>query len=374
MPEVLEKNPLASRAAEALEGLVFYFVGGIVRDALLGKPCLDVDIVLVPATSDPLRELKSAIGKLAKTLSVKPTRSQFLTGKFVLDRGEIDIALARKEEYPEPGSLPVVTPATSLEEDLKRRDFTANAIAMTPSGGLIDPLGGAMDVGDRILRVIHRGSFKDDPTRAIRAIRYKHQLEFSYSGDIEEEFALARRYLAGVSFERIKHELMRSSGRPERAYVWLEIMERNLLGNRIPDRKALLALSERATASPESWVLFYGLVSESAPSGLTRIERKILDTILRNTSKEFKSIGDAHEALRTAPDEALLALGVLNPLVEDYRQKRHLAKPLTGPEEMKAMGFSGKNLGRAILALEKSRLEGKIKTRADEREFLINLP
>lgn len=373
MPEVLEKNPLASRAAEALEGLEFYFVGGIVRDALLGKPCLDVDIVLVPATSDPLRELKSAIGRLAKTLSVKPTRSQFLTGKFVLDRGEIDIALARKEEYPEPGSLPVVTPATSLEEDLKRRDFTANAIAMTPSGGLIDPLGGARDVGDRILRVIHRGSFKDDPTRAIRAIRYKHQLEFSYSGDIEEEFALARRYLATVSFERIKHELMRSSVRPERADVWLEMVKKNLVGEHVPDRGALLTLSERTELSPDSWVMFYGLVSGSIPSGLTRPERRILACILPNAGREFGGLGEAHEALRTAPEEALLVMGVLNPLVEDYRRKRPLARPLTGLEEMKAMGFSGKNLGRAILALEKERVEARVKTREEEAGFLRGL-
>ncbi len=373
MLEALENNPLATRAVEALAGLEVYFVGGIVRDALLGIPCLDVDLVLVPETPDPRRELKDAIARLAKAFAVKATRSQFLTGKIVLDNGEIDIALARKEDYPEPGSLPVVSPATSLEEDLKRRDFTANAIAVSITGELFDPLGGIRDTRERLLRVIYRGSFRDDPTRALRAIRYRHQLGFSYSPETKEEFALAREHLPAVSFERVKHELSRSSERPERAKIWLEMVEKGLVGERTAERGVLQKLSERAGLSPDSWVMFYGMVSGNVPPGLTRAERKILACIMLNAGREFKGLGEAHEALRTAPEEALIALGVLNPLIEDYRRKRPTAKPLTSTEEMKAMGFSGKNLGRAILALEKARLEGKPKTREDETGFLKGL-
>lgn len=373
MLKALADNPLVPRAAEALSGFEAYLVGGFVRDALLGRPCLDVDLVLVPRGRDPIQDLKKAIASLSEAFGVKPTRSQFLTGKLVLEQGEIDIALARKEEYHEPGSLPVVRPTQSLEEDLRRRDFTANAIAMSLSGEIVDPLGGTSDVRARVLRVIYRGSFRDDPTRAIRAIRYRHQLGFSYSDETEEEFALARRYIARVSFERIKHELARSSERPERASIWLEMAERSLVGERVPNREAFFLLSERAKLGPDSWVLFYGLVSESIPSGLTRAERKTLSWIIRNAGREFAGLGEAHEALRTAPEEALLALGALNPLVEDYRRRRCGAKPLTSTEEMVAMGFSGKELGRAILALEKERIEARIKTRAEEREFLEKL-
>jgi len=373
MLDVLEKNPLASRAAKALKGLEFYVVGGFVRDALLRIPCLDIDLVLVPGTRNPCGELRDAMARLAKACGVKATRSQFYTGKITVGQGEIDIALARKEDYPEPGSLPVVRPATSIAEDLKRRDFTANAIAMTMKGELVDPLGGARDVKARLLRVIHRGSFRDDPTRALRAIRYGHQLGFSYSDDIEEEFTLARKYMPRVSFERIKHELARSSERPERADIWLEMAERGLVGERMPDRGVLQKLSERAGFSPDSWAIFYGLVSCNIPPGLSRAERKILSCIRGNAGREFRSLGEAHEALRTAPEEALLAIGVLNPLVEDYRRKRPLAKPLTSAEAMKAMGFSGKDLGRAILALEKERIEARIKTRKEEAGFLRSL-
>ncbi|MGB9590309.1 MAG: hypothetical protein ACPL68_05425, partial [Candidatus Hydrothermia bacterium] len=275
--------------------------------------------------------------------------------------------------YPEPGSLPVVRPANSLEEDLHRRDFTANAVAMSARGELIDPLGGIRDIGERILRVIYRGSLRDDPTRALRAIRYKHQLGFSYSPETEEEFALARRHMAAVSFERIKHELSRSSERPERASIWAEMVENGLVGERVPNRGVLEKLSESVELSRESWVMFYGLVSGSIPSGLTRAERKILVAILRNADRKFRGLGEAHEALRTAPEEALIAIGVLNPLIDDYRRKKHLARPLINTEEMKAMGFTGANLGRAILALERARLNGRIKTRAEEYEFLRGL-
>lgn len=373
MLKALRENPIARRAAEALRGFDVYFVGGFVRDALLGKSCLDIDLVLVPWGSDPGRELRDAIFTLAGAFGVKPKRSQFLTGKLVLEEGEIDIALARKEEYPEPGSLPIVRPARSLEEDLRRRDFTANAIAMSLGGELVDPLRGAEDVKARVLRVIHRGSFRDDPTRALRAIRYRHQLGFSYSEETEKEFALAKKFMARVSFERIKHELARSSARPERARIWLEMAERNLVGERMPEREALFALSERARLSPDSWVLFYALVSESIPAGLTRAERKLLSCIIRNARREFSGLAEAHEELRAAPEEALIALGALNPLLEDYRKRRPSSRPLTSAEEMKAMGFSGEKLGKAILALEKERIEERIKTPAEEREFLKNL-
>ncbi|MGB9590310.1 MAG: hypothetical protein ACPL68_05430, partial [Candidatus Hydrothermia bacterium] len=95
MLKALENNPIAMRALDALVGSEVYLVGGIVRDALLGRPCLDVDLVLVPGTSEPDRELRNAMNRLARALGIRPTRSQFLTGKFLLDEGEIDIALAR---------------------------------------------------------------------------------------------------------------------------------------------------------------------------------------------------------------------------------------------------------------------------------------
>lgn len=373
MLESLENNPLAMRAAEALTGLEVYFVGGLVRDAMLGRPCLDVDLVLVPRTRDPRRELRNATARLENAFGVRAKRSHFLTGKIVLDQGEIDIALARVEEYSEPGSLPLVSPATSIGEDLRRRDFTANAVAITLWGEIVDPLGGVGDIKDRVLRVIYRGSFRDDPTRAFRAIRYRHQLGFSYSPETEEEFALAAKHLAAVSFERVRHELARSSERPERAGIWLEVVERGLVGDRMPDREALERLSERAWLGPYSWVMFYGLVSERIPTGIMRAERKILSCIKANAGRRFVSLGQAHEVLRNAPEEALLAIGVLNPIVEDYRRKRPMARPLTSTEEIRAMGFSGKNLGMAILSLERERIEARVKTADEEVGFLKGL-
>ncbi|MEO0180219.1 MAG: hypothetical protein ABIM74_04895 [candidate division WOR-3 bacterium] len=368
----IEDNPLVRALSEALSGLDVYLVGGVVRDALLGKPCLDVDAVLVPK-ADPPGEFKRALSLLEKRFGIRGIKSQFFTGKFSLGEGEVDLALARTEEYPEPGSLPAVRPAFSLEEDLRRRDFTVNAIALSMSGQMIDPLGGEDDLRARVLRVIYRGSFKDDPTRALRAIRYRYQLGFSYARETEEEFALARKHMASVSFERIKHELERSSERPERMKIWPEMVQRGLLRGKIPSIGVLEALSERVGFTADSWVMFYGLISEDIPVGLTRKERGILSHIIANKLKEFSCLSEAHEALRKAPDEAILVLGVLNPLLEDYRKMRPVAKPLIKAEEMEEMGFVGAKLGRAILELEKARLEGKLKTRAEEADFLRGL-
>src|SRR6185295_11039543 len=90
------------------------------------------------------------------------------------------------ETYPEPGALPQVAPATGVEADLARRDFTVNAIAVAVGGEeVVDPHGGIADVGALLLRVLHPGSFADDPTRAIRAARYAARLGFQLESETE---------------------------------------------------------------------------------------------------------------------------------------------------------------------------------------------
>src|SRR5690606_25329122 len=106
---------------------------------------------------------------------------RFGTAKVVLEGHEVDLAGARRETYPEPGALPVVEPADSIEQDLARRDFTINAMALSLDDPAepIDPHGGAADLDAGLLRVLHPGSFADDPTRALRAARYAARFGFA---------------------------------------------------------------------------------------------------------------------------------------------------------------------------------------------------
>lgn len=155
-----------------------YLVGGAVRDLLLGRPRTDLDLVVV---GDPAR--------LAAALGASPlvAHERFATLKVELDGHRLDLATARTEIYAHPGALPTVAPAASIEADLGRRDFTINALAL-PLGGepvLIDPHGGRADLAAGLLRVLHGGSFTDDPTRAIRAARYAARFGFGLEAGTE---------------------------------------------------------------------------------------------------------------------------------------------------------------------------------------------
>jgi tRNA nucleotidyltransferase (CCA-adding enzyme) len=180
-----------------------YLVGGAVRDLLLGRGRADVDLVVV-GDSVALAERLGGGGVSSE--------ERFGTAKVELDGHEVDIAAARTETYPHPGALPVVEPAGEVEADLARRDFTVNAMAV-PLGRdarLLDPHGGLDDLRDGLLRVLHPGSFADDPTRAIRAARYASRLGFAL--EHETEALLRAADLGSVSEDRRRAELLRLAG------------------------------------------------------------------------------------------------------------------------------------------------------------------
>ncbi|MGI5818724.1 MAG: hypothetical protein ACOX9R_11575 [Armatimonadota bacterium] len=184
-----------------------YLVGGPVRALLLGRSALDLDV----AIDGPVAALGEALCERLAATVCKTT--EFMTSTLLLEDGvELDLARTRTETYPEPGALPVVTPAT-LEDDLDRRDFTVNAMAMSLEprrfGELIDPHGGREDVISRRLRVLHETSFEDDPTRMLRAARFMLRLGFRLEPKTAELLrrAVAERRAATVSGARLRNEL-----------------------------------------------------------------------------------------------------------------------------------------------------------------------
>ncbi|HEX6153274.1 MAG TPA: hypothetical protein VFZ19_07115 [Solirubrobacterales bacterium] len=181
-----------------------YLVGGAVRDLLLGRPGADLDLVVV-----------GDAGALAARLGgAEVEHERFGTVKVEVEGHGVDIASARTETYPEPGALPVVAPAESIEVDLGRRDFTINAMALPLSDDpqLIDPHGGRRDLERGLLRVLHPRSFEDDPTRAIRAARYAAR--FGFTLEPETDRLMRRCDLATVSADRRRAELERLAAEP----------------------------------------------------------------------------------------------------------------------------------------------------------------
>ena len=181
-----------------------FLVGGPVRDLILGRHAIDIDLTLEDGASNFARALAKRIDGRVRSYP------QFLTYKVTADAlPEIDITTARTERYRSPGALPAVSPG-SLTDDLMRRDFAINALALDLiDGTLHDPSAGEADIRARIVRALHERSFIDDPTRIFRAVRLATRLGFS----IEPETARLMREavhsdaLAAIAKERIWREL-----------------------------------------------------------------------------------------------------------------------------------------------------------------------
>ena len=185
-----------------IEDKNLYYVGGVVRDAILGLPSVDTDYCYEGNAIDYAQD---------NGLNIMRKNPEFGTVRVRIDDNLIDIASTRIEEYPQKGHLPVIKKlGCSLEEDLKRRDFTINAMAMrTTDGEIIDFNNSLQDLQDKKLRILHENSFIDDPTRIIRGLKFAVRFGFELE---EETKKLQDRYLDNVnydmSFFRLKKELV----------------------------------------------------------------------------------------------------------------------------------------------------------------------
>jgi tRNA nucleotidyltransferase (CCA-adding enzyme) len=191
-------------------------VGGAVRDILLGLAPRELDVVVdgeVPAFANALaRRLDTLAGEDPDERCEVTHHERFNTVLVRWERGEIDIAMRRTESYPSPGALPDVAAGTP-QQDLARRDFTINAIAVALHGdrrGQLRAIAGALeDLAARRLRVLHDASFLDDPTRILRLARYAARLGFEVDPHTAAlaDAAIAAGALQSVSGERLGAEL-----------------------------------------------------------------------------------------------------------------------------------------------------------------------
>jgi tRNA nucleotidyltransferase (CCA-adding enzyme) len=205
--EIKDLISCAGKIASA-NSMPIYLVGGFVRDLILGGENLDVDIVV---EGDGIKFSEG----LAACQKVKLIRHRrFGTATVILDNLlKVDIATARKESYPQPAHLPVVSSGT-LKDDLLRRDFTINAMAISISGEtfgkLIDFFGGKNDLVNKRIRILHKLSFIDDPTRILRAIRFEQRYDFKIEPRTLEclKEAVKLKMLDRVEPQRIRDDLI----------------------------------------------------------------------------------------------------------------------------------------------------------------------
>lgn len=231
---------IASHGAKA--GVRLYFVGGMVRDALMGRKMGDIDILVENSAIDFVTGLKEACdngfnpqnidgGKnpspMGLSIEIKSVHTSFNTIKARINGIEIDFASTREEDYPLAGCLPVVkNTGCPVETDLKRRDFTINAMAarfFTVNNvlkyELIDLYNGIEDLKQGILRVLHPLSYNDDPTRVLRGLDFNLRFNFTFSNSdkilIEESLKAPNR--EGLSLDRVKLTLKKLFSRKGQA-------------------------------------------------------------------------------------------------------------------------------------------------------------
>ena len=379
-----------------LHGVQAYLVGGAVRDALLGLPVSDIDITVVDLTPEFAQEAALKVG------GEIVTRSQFNTFALSIRGRRIDLAMARREIYSRPGALPTVSPG-SIEEDLARRDFTVNAMAVCLNdetfGSLLDPFDGQADLKAGTVRVLHGDSFKDDATRILRAARYAVRLGFAPDAQTEQMLRGNVDYLETISPARLRDEFERVLGEGRVVATLESLREFGALQAIHPS----LALSARTvdalyraenTQYGDKAALFLSILAYDMPvsgrvSFLDRLRlashrrRVVEDTgLMRSRVQDALSVGDVsrgetYKRLRAFQDAAILGCALsendsltAQRLMLYLNELRHV-KPMLGGNDLIALGVpQGPRIGELLCDLLEARLNRRVETRQDEINFV----
>lgn len=301
-----------------------YYVGGVVRDELLGIKSLDVDIVYEG----------NAIEDFAEFGEVMRVNPDFGTIRVNIDGCEVDIASTRTERYDKKGHLPQVEKiGCSLEEDVTRRDFTINSLYKSVSTGEIyDFTNGLEDLKNKKLRVLHDKSFVDDPTRIIRALKFSHRFGF----DLEEKTRSFRdEYLKNINYDmcykRIKKELIETLGLNSDSLFRRFIEEKiyKLVTPRrvqVPSATIEGMIKSYAPNSENIWLIYAGILRDLSRLELTRKEQKILDDFEVIENSNLSGDFDIYKAFNTAEIESIILYAVL----KDEKTALHYLDNLRG--------------------------------------------
>jgi len=388
-------------------GAPAYLVGGPVRDLVLGSRTGDLDLALV---GDATVFAKALADHLGARVTI---HRRFGTATLMLADGlRLDVATARRESYVHPAALPDVSPGT-IHEDLFRRDFTINAMAvrLVPQGGeILAPFGGLEDLRRGLLRALHEGSYRDDPTRIFRGARYaaRYRLRFSREDGRLIRSVLADKMLERLSRDRLFQEVKLFLGelRPEAV---LKILE-NLgvlkaldpalaIGpNTIAQMRRIRLAWERHQhlgMSPElpRWRLYFMVLLLSVPS---RVRRRVgqhlgmkappLDALVmalkelpglqeRMNQKQLPASRIRRVLDRVSGEMRLMIWAAggrqVRKRVEHYLIHLAWVKPALTGQDLKSLGFPpGPGYRRMLDLLLDGRLDGRLHSRDDEIAFL----
>lgn len=378
-------------------------VGGAVRDLLLGRQPRELDVVVAKGAGELAAALASRLGALAGESPAEQSEStfhdSFRTARVRWSGGTIDIATQRAESYASPGALPLVRDG-AVAEDLDRRDFTVNAIAVALGGRRRGTLMAAEhaleDLGARCLRVLHDDSFIDDPTRLLRLGRYRARLQFEiepHTAELARE-ALDGDALASVSRARIGAELRLALGESDPVASLSSLQQLDVLaalGGLLLDADlAATALELLPAEGHPQALLMAGLIAPStqaasrqtaaslralldefefAASARDRVMRSVLAApALVEMLERPQRPSQLHDALGAHPPEAVALAaafaGRATPGWEAAREwlqrLRNISLAIGGQDLLDAGISPGPEIGRRLAAALAAKLDGEI--------------
>jgi tRNA nucleotidyltransferase (CCA-adding enzyme) len=408
--EALEHLTRVFEAVQAVSEHVdgVYLVGGTVRDILLGERGFDVDIAVegdAIAVADALAEALEG--------RVHP-HEKFGTAVVVYGEGEhVDVVTCRTEFYDAPAALPAVEHAT-IREDLFRRDFTINAMAVSLRGAdygrLVDPFGGRADLAAGAIRVLHNLSFIDDPTRIFRAIRYENRLGFRMEPHTERlARACVEMGLVGdLSSARLRDELVALLSEGEIRHSILRLAElgaaRAVHPHLAADEEAvellarLVELRDRYGVDVPAWRLGLTVLARRLPpdelydwasrlklrrrdaeaiAGAVTVGPKLVERLSAGElpPAEVVALADPY-----APDAPLYALALADlPALRDYFERLQGVRLEIGGGELAELGLAeSPRVGEILGELRRRKLNGELPGRESElaaaRELIAAAP
>ncbi len=373
-----------------------YLVGGVVRDLLLERANFDLDLVV---EGDAIKLAQEIAGGRQATVTAHP---RFGTAKIKWGRRSADIAAARSETYSHPGALPSVKPGT-IANDLARRDFTVNAMAieLNPQlfGELVDFHGGRQDLKKGLIRVLHDKSFTDDATRIWRALRYETRIDFQIEPATMELLKRDISMLKTISGDRIRHELelVLKEELPEKALQRadelqvLSLLHPSLKGDDWLGKTFALAREQCIPDEPHPHLylalLAYRLTARETEEFITYLHlpgaasRVLRDAVaIKEKLKVLDAPGLApsliYGLLHGYGLTALMAaeLGTDSTAadnIELYLNVLRYVKPALSGNDLKKLGVpEGPKIKEVLQSLREARLDGKIGSKREEEEIV----
>ncbi len=383
--EILDTLKLCRDTAFESEYKIF-LIGGVVRDLFLGREIVDVDVTV---EGDAIRFCHILADK--KLCKIVRVQNDLKTAKAVFPNNiEIDFASTRQEFYPRRGHLPVVVRiGCTLEEDVYRRDFTINSLALSLNegsfGDVIDYVGGVDDLNNKLLKVLHDNSFNEDPSRIIRGLKFAARLDFhrdEHTRELQKVY-IEKNLHDDISWSRIKSELKQTfSMNIARTYDMFLVNDTyKLVYGEKPDIKGLEIKNLIDNYSPEyPWLVYLGTVMKNQKIieafCFTRPEKKIFtdrDYLLNNNLSLINSNYDIYKFFDKRSVESILIYYLLTkrkePLI--YLEKLSKIRVELSGEELKNLGIEeGKKIGTLLDEILKKKLAGIIVTKADEQRFV----